>query len=148
VAEKISNLEQEMVALKQNWKNEAQDPGPKSVPPTAPRTAGRELQVEPTSMASEEPVTSEAYRGVPGLGSGEFHLPIFDENTGVNPVSHLRQLQEFLQIRGIPRGHWLAVAKRSIGRAMSKQWIEDTQCKFPTVEQFKTELLDTCWSPA
>jgi hypothetical protein len=31
---------------------------------------------------------------------------------------------------------------------MSKQWIEATQCKFSTYEQFKTELLATWWSPA
>jgi hypothetical protein len=38
-------------------------------------------------------------KGVQGISSGEFPLPIFDENASVNPVAHLRQLEEFFVFR-------------------------------------------------
>jgi hypothetical protein len=86
------------------------------------------------------------YKGVQGLGSGEFPLPTFDENAGINPVSHLRQLEEFFRFRGVQQKHWLTVAKRSITGSMSKQWLEATSLKFTSYEQFKKEFLATWWS--
>jgi hypothetical protein len=82
------------------------------------------------------------------LGRSEFALPTFDENKGINPVAHIRQLEEFFQFRGISKRLWLIVAKRSIIGSVSKQWLEATNEKFGSYEQFKAEFLSTWWSAA
>jgi hypothetical protein len=105
-------------------------------------------QNEPTHTQMEEATQSGIYKGVQGLGSSEFPLPTFDENAGVNPVSHLRQLEEFFKFRGVQSMHWLTVAKKSITGPMSKQWLEATSPKFTSYEQFKREFLATWWSAA
>jgi hypothetical protein len=65
--------------------------------------------------------TTESSR-IPGnLGNNEFALPNFDENKGMYPVAHIRQLEEFFQFRGIPQHLWLIVAKKSIVGSVSRQ---------------------------
>jgi hypothetical protein len=86
---------------------------------------------------------------IPGnLGHNEFALPNFDESKGMNPVAHVRQLEEFFQFRGIPQKLWLIVAKKSIVGSVSKQWLEATNTKFSSYEHFKSEFLATWWSAA
>ena len=91
---------------------------------------------------------SERFKENISFGSGEFALPLFDENAGVNPMSHLRCLEEFFQFRGTPQRLWLTVAKRSMTGPMSKQWMEARSLQFTDYKQFKAEFLSTWWSPA
>jgi hypothetical protein len=37
------------------------------------------------------------------LSSSELPLPLFDEAKNNNPVSHIRQLDEFMKFRGVPK---------------------------------------------
>jgi hypothetical protein len=90
--------------------------------------------------------TTESLRISGNLGNNEFALPNFDENKGMNPVAHIRQLEEFFQFRGIPQHLWLIVAKKSIAASVSRQWLEATNMKFVNYEQFKSEFLATWWS--
>jgi chromosome segregation ATPase len=48
------------------------------------------------------------------LSNSNFPLPLFDENSDVNPVFHLRQLDEFMKLKGIPRACQLAAPYRSL----------------------------------
>jgi hypothetical protein len=41
-------------------------------------------------------------------------LTLFDENSEVNPVFHLKRLDEFLKLRGVSQMYHLTVACRSI----------------------------------
>jgi hypothetical protein len=43
------------------------------------------------------PNTAKSY-----LSDSDFPLPLLDESAGVNTVSHLKQLDDFLRLRGIP----------------------------------------------
>jgi hypothetical protein len=58
--------------------------------------------IENDYVGARYEVQHETSRGVSGLGSAEFPLPLFDKNAGVNPPLHLRHLEEFLQFKGIP----------------------------------------------
>jgi hypothetical protein len=40
----------------------------------------------------------------------ELPLPVFDDCTDVNPVYHLRQLDEFIKLNGVPKALQLTVA--------------------------------------
>jgi hypothetical protein len=103
---------------------------------------------ELTNIQTAETVQKETSKGVQGISSGEFPLPLFDENASVNPVAHLRHLEEFFTFRGVPKKHWLTVPKRSIGGSMSRQWLEATSSRFSNYEQFKNEFLATWWAAA
>jgi hypothetical protein len=57
------------------------------------------------------------------LGNSEFPLPLFDENS-VNPVLHLKQLDNYIKLKDIPTECRLTVAHRSLSGALSQQWAE------------------------
>jgi hypothetical protein len=65
------------------------------------------------------------------LSSTELPLPLFDDSTDTNPVFHLRQLDEFIQLKGVPKAYQLAVAYRSVVGQMGKQWIENVSRNLP-----------------
>jgi hypothetical protein len=59
-----------------------------------------------------------------GLSNSEFPLPLFDDISEINPVFHLKQLDEFIRLKCIPEAYQLTVAYRSMTRhMMSKQWV-------------------------
>jgi chromosome segregation ATPase len=128
VTKEIDKIGKEVRELKQGLKlqTEVRTAG---APRLAPFLVEESQQNEPVHTKRGETVQPGTYRGIQGLGSGEFPLPTFDENAGVNPVSHLRQLEEFFKFWGVQSRHWLTVAKRSIIGPMSKQWLEATSPK-------------------
>jgi hypothetical protein len=105
-------------------------------------------RVEPSTTCAHQDVGFVAPALSGRLGSTEFALPMFDENQGMNPRLHIGQLEEFLQFRGIPPQHWLAVAKKSIVGSVSKQWLGAVNSNLSSYEQFKKKFLDTWWSAA
>jgi hypothetical protein len=147
VAQEMSKLEQEVVGLKLDLCAQAEI-RVSGTPIAIPSTSQEPVSREPVHSPLEEIATLEGAKGVQGISSGEFPLPLFDEYASVNPVAHLRHLEEFFVFRGIHKKHWLTVAKRSIGGSMSRQWLEATSSKFTNYEQFKKEFLATWWSAA
>jgi hypothetical protein len=81
------------------------------------------------------------------LNNSEISLPLFDENT-VNPVFHLKQLDNYIKLRNIPEGIQLTVAYRSLVGEMSKTWAETMVEQINDYPSFKRELLKTWWSPS
>jgi hypothetical protein len=79
------------------------------------------------------------------LHNSEFPLPLFYENL-VNPVLHLKQLDNYIKLKKIPNEGKLILAYRSINGEMSKQWIETIINRIKDYENFKQELLNTWWS--
>jgi hypothetical protein len=100
VAEGLNKIEKEKVCLKQDLKTqiEVREAGNYML---AQLSAKDGLQTEPVDTQLEETMQIGMSKGVQGLGSGEFPPPTADENAGVKPVSHLRQLGEFFKFRGI-----------------------------------------------
>jgi hypothetical protein len=80
------------------------------------------------------------------LSNTELPLPLFDDATEMNPVFHLRRLDEFIQLKGVPKAYQLAVAYRSIVGQMGKQWIETVSRNLPDYEAFRKTFLNTWWS--
>jgi hypothetical protein len=62
---------------------------------------------------------------------------------GVNPLIHIRQLDEFIQLRGELPGHQLAIARNSITGNLSKQWLEAIYDKFKDYDKFRKTFLNT-----
>jgi hypothetical protein len=80
------------------------------------------------------------------LNNTEFPLPLFDENT-VNPVFHLKQLDNYLKLRNIPEEVKLTIAYRSLTGEMSKTWVDTMIDQITDYGTFKQELFKTWWSP-
>jgi hypothetical protein len=75
------------------------------------------------------------------LSSSELPLPQFNEAKDTNPVYHIRQLDEFMQFRGVPKALQLAVAYRSMIGQMSKQWAETASWNLKDYLEFRREFL-------
>ncbi|PNF28429.1 hypothetical protein B7P43_G15945 [Cryptotermes secundus] len=82
------------------------------------------------------------------LNNSELPLPLFDDASEMNPVFHLRRLDEFIHFRNVPKSLCLAIACRSLVGHLSKQWIEAVVHKLPDYEAFKKAFLDVWWSIA
>jgi hypothetical protein len=91
------------------------------------------VSTEPTSVSSF-------------LSTSELPLPLFDDCSDINPVFHLRRLDEFIRFKGVPKALQLAVAYRSIVGQMSKQWVETVSRNLTDYEAFKRAFLNTWWS--
>jgi hypothetical protein len=143
----LNSVGKEVLSLKQELRTqrELRETGN---PPPIQQIAKEIPRSETVPTPLEEATPSGKCKGIQGLGSSEFPLPTFDENTGINPVTYLRQLEEFFKFRGVQQKHWLAVAKRSVIGSMSKQWVEATSAKFQNYEHFRKEFLATWWSAA
>ncbi|PNF36604.1 hypothetical protein B7P43_G13842, partial [Cryptotermes secundus] len=80
------------------------------------------------------------------LTSSEIPLPQFDEAKDDNPVYHIRQLDEFMRVRGVPKALQLAVAYRSMTGQMTKQWAETASWNLKDYQEFRREFLSVWWS--
>ena len=138
----LKSLEQEIVQLKLKVGNQMRIP----VERTGVVTDGSAVNAR--GDVNKGSSNLESVKATGNLGSTEFALPLFDEDKGMNPVSHIRQLEEFFEFRGIQQQLWLIVAKKSIVGSVSKQWLEATGMTFVSYEQFKSEFLSTWWSAA
>jgi hypothetical protein len=147
--EELKSLEQKVVQLEVKTRNQMQIPGHRGEEIVEASVVGSDRSAniqtpDPRSGSNN----AESVKFIANLGSTEFALPSFDESKGMNPVAHIRQLEEFFQFRGIPQRLWLIVAKKSVVGSVSKQWLEATNTKFINYEQFKSEFLSTWWSAA
>jgi hypothetical protein len=79
------------------------------------------------------------------LNNSEFPLPLFDENS-VNPVLHLKQLDNYIKLKNIPDEIKMVLAYLSLNGALSKQWAETIINRISSYEIFKQEFLSTWWS--
>jgi hypothetical protein len=81
------------------------------------------------------------------LSASELPLPLFNESRdNNNPVYHLRQLDDFMRFRGVPKALQLAVAYRSLVGVMSKQWVETACSNLTDYSEFKRAFLNIWWS--
>jgi hypothetical protein len=83
-----------------------------------------------------------------GLSSAELPLPLFDENLEINLMFRLKQLDEFLKLKGIPEAYQLAVAQKSLVGNLSRQWLDDISDKLKSYEDFRQAFLSTWCSPS
>ncbi|PNF16798.1 hypothetical protein B7P43_G18328 [Cryptotermes secundus] len=80
------------------------------------------------------------------INKRNFPLPLFDESSDVNPVYHLKQLDEFMKLKGISKSCQLAVAYRSLTGSLSRQWAETISHQLSDYESFRKEFLSVFWS--
>jgi hypothetical protein len=144
----LKNLQLEVNQIKVKTGDQVQVPVHRSDGIAETRAVSSNTSVKP-QIIDPRPGSSnaESIKITGNLGSTEFALPTFDENKGMNPVA-LIQLEEFFQFREIPPRLWLRVAKKSIIGSVSKQWLEATNIKLASYEQFKSEFFSTWWSAA
>jgi hypothetical protein len=80
------------------------------------------------------------------LSYADFPLPLFDDDSEVNPIFHLDQLDEFIRLRGVPKQLQLAMAFKSVVGSVGKQWVADVARNLRDYDQFKVAFANTYWS--
>jgi hypothetical protein len=80
------------------------------------------------------------------LSNSELPLPLFDDSSEINPVLHLRKLDEFMRLKCIPKHYQLAIAYRSIVGQLCSQWVETVSCNLSDYDAFRSAFLKTWWS--
>jgi hypothetical protein len=70
------------------------------------------------SLRELSPVTISAVQSnaTCGLNSSDFTFPQFDENSDINPVFHLKQSDEFMKLKGIPKAYHLTACISIVGK--------------------------------
>jgi hypothetical protein len=80
------------------------------------------------------------------LSASELPLPQFNETKDTNPVLHIRQLDEFMRFRGVPKALQLAVAYRSMTGQMTRHWVETARGRLKDYQEFRHEFIKVWWS--
>jgi hypothetical protein len=83
-----------------------------------------------------------------GLSNTEVNLPQFDESKETNPMFHLKQLEQYFDLKKIPQSHRLVVACKSVVGGLPRQWLEAISDKFQNYEDFRQAFVNTWWSPS
>jgi hypothetical protein len=83
-----------------------------------------------------------------GLNNSELILPLYDEDASVNPVFHLKQLDEYIRLKCVPEAYQLMVACKSVVGKDSKNWAVTVGQELTNYESFKKAFLSTWWSTA
>jgi hypothetical protein len=118
-----------------------------NVPTTTSRFLGTPGGMNTNVSASHSPINESTRSSVhSSLSNSDFSMPIFDECFGVNPLFHIRQLDEFIQLRGVLPAHQLVIARKSITGNLSKQWLEAIYDKLKDYDDFRKTFLNTWWS--
>jgi hypothetical protein len=109
-----------------------------NVPTTTSCFLGTPGGINTNVSASHAPINESTRSSVySSLSNCDFSLPIFDEGMGVNPLFHIRQLDEFIQLRGALPAHQLAIARKSTAGNLSKQWLEAIYDKLKDYDDFR-----------
>jgi prefoldin subunit 5 len=82
------------------------------------------------------------------LSNIEVNLPLFDDSKDANPMFHLKQLEQYFELKGIPQSHRLVIACKSVVGEMSRQWLEAISDNFLDYEEFRQAFVKTWWSPS
>jgi hypothetical protein len=95
-----------------------------------------------TVLCNVSPITTS------GLNNSELILPFYDEDAGVNPVFHLKQLDEYIRLKCVPEAYQLMVACKSVVSKDSKNWAVTVSQELTNYESFKKAFLSTWWFTA
>jgi hypothetical protein len=80
------------------------------------------------------------------LNNSELPIPLYDDATEMNPVFHIRKLEEFMDFRKVPQQLRLAIACKSMVGQIGRQWVEAISPNLRDYEAFKKMFLNTWWS--
>jgi hypothetical protein len=80
------------------------------------------------------------------LNHVDLPLPTFNDRIGTNPKFFIRQLDEYMNLRNVPKNVQLAIAYRSIVGTLGKQWIETIAHKLSNYEAFRQAFINHWWS--
>jgi hypothetical protein len=73
-------------------------------------------------------------------------LPYFSNSGKVNAVFHLRQLDEYIKLKGIPKHLQLAIAMRSVTDEVGRSWLAAVSHTLVTYEDFKMAFKRNFWN--
>lgn len=80
------------------------------------------------------------------IAASEIPCPIFDDSSDQNAVLHLSYLDDYFNIKVIPKHLQLAIAIRTIKGCIGKSWIHATAGGFKDYEDFKAAFVNQFWN--
>ncbi|KDR13327.1 hypothetical protein L798_12952 [Zootermopsis nevadensis] len=107
---------------------------------------GRCMQNESIHV-SESPNSNLNLRAdIQKLISVEIPLPTFVDATAQNALFHVKQLDEYFELKAIPPQFRLTIAVKSLTNESAKSWILATAGTFQNYEKFKSSFIRQFWS--
>jgi hypothetical protein len=91
-------------------------------------------------------VSSGPYSNNSCLASSDLTLPYFHDSSKVNAVFHLRQLEEYFKLKGVPPHSQLAIALRSVTDVAGISWLGAVSHTLNSYEDFKAAFVRKFWS--
>jgi gas vesicle protein len=76
----------------------------------------------------------------------ELSLPCFDDSSKVNAMFHLKGLDEYFILKGVPKRMQLAIALRSITDPTAKSWVAAVSHTLADYDQFKSAFAKVYWN--
>jgi hypothetical protein len=76
----------------------------------------------------------------------EVPMPFFSDSRKINPMSHIKQLENYFELRGVPKQLQLAIALRSITDPAAQSWISAISQDFSDYDQFKAAFIKAFWN--
>ncbi|PNF20254.1 hypothetical protein B7P43_G15482 [Cryptotermes secundus] len=80
------------------------------------------------------------------LNLTELSLPYFDDRGKINAMYHLKQLDEYFALKGVPKEIQLAISLRSITDPTVKDWVSAVSHTLQYYSQFKSAFADAYWN--
>jgi hypothetical protein len=76
----------------------------------------------------------------------ELSLPYFYDSSKINAMCHLKQLDEYFTLKGVPRELQLAIALRSITDPTAKDWVSAVSHTLNDYSHFKSAFAIVYWN--
>jgi hypothetical protein len=94
------------------------------------------------------PVSRNVIPNAPGSGLNptEISLPYFDNSSKINAMYHLKQLDEYITLKGVPKEMQLAIALHSITDPTAKDWVSAVSHTLNDYSQFKSAFAKVYWN--
>jgi hypothetical protein len=90
--------------------------------------------------------TSQVYNPCQFMAPSDLTLPHFHDSEKVNPIAHLRQLDDYFRLKAVPPPFHLAIALRSVTDPLAVGWIATVSATISNYEEFKLAFQRNFWS--
>lgn len=89
---------------------------------------------------------SQVYNPCQFIAPSDLTLPHFHDSEKVNPIAHLRQLDDYFHLKAVPTSFHLAIALRSVTDPLAVEWIATVSPTISNYEEFKLAFRRNFWS--
>jgi hypothetical protein len=100
-----------------------------------------------STSVSESPNSGLNFRAnIHNFAVSEIPLPTFVDVSAQNALFHVKQLDEYFELKSIPPQFRLTLAMKSLANESARSWILATAGTYQSYERFKSAFINQFWS--